>query len=339
VAFSVLGNDHVVPDLTARMQDPAGRKFRDGLNYQHNLAAVRNVVDSLKPALWEENLYTSWLGSLRELSKPTTDTKYPEAMRTHAWAMKTLNAQLASWTQLRHDTVLYAKQSYTVGVSCYYPAGFVEPVPEFWTRMEQMAQRGADLLAKTPIADQPGVQFGKDRQQRYVSFLRNFAKTMGVLKGIAVKELAQQELTKEETQFLEDVVEIHRGCGGPPSFSGWYPGLLFDGGDKAMRWDALVADVHTDVPSPVVGDPGCVLHQGVGNIDLLVVAIDNGKDRMVYVGPVLSHYEFEMPEVNRKSDSEWQKDINLGKLPPRPEWTRGYLVPGVNPHAKTYKVE
>jgi hypothetical protein len=329
VAFAVLANDHIVPDLSAHLQDPAGRKFRDGLNYQHNLAAVRNVVDSLKPALWEENLYTSWLGCLRQLSKPTTDAKYPEAMRTHAWAMKTLNAQLASWTQLRHDTVLYAKQSYTMGIACYYPAGFVEPVPEFWTGMEQMAKRGADLLAKTPLGG----------QHQCVGFLSNFAKTMGVLKGIAVKELAQQELTMDETTFLENVVEINRGCGGPPSFSGWYPGLLYDGRKKAMRWDALVADVHTDVPSPVVGDPGCVLHQGVGNIDLLIVAIDNGKDRMVYAGPVLSHYEFEMPGVTRKSDSEWQKDINQGKLPPRPEWTRSYLVPGVNPAAQGYKVE
>ena len=31
--------------------------------------------------------------------------KYPEAMSTRAWAMKTLNTQLASWTQLRHDTI------------------------------------------------------------------------------------------------------------------------------------------------------------------------------------------------------------------------------------------
>ena len=54
----------------------------------------------------------NWLATLRELSKPISDSKYPEAMRTRTWGMKTLNTQLASWTQLRHDTVLYAKQSY-----------------------------------------------------------------------------------------------------------------------------------------------------------------------------------------------------------------------------------
>ena len=67
---------------------------------------------------------------------------------------------------------------------------------------------------------------------------------------------------------------------------------------------------------PRHGDPGCVLHQGVGNVDLLLIAIDNGKDRMVYAGPVLSHYEFEMPGVTRKSDSEWKEDLRAGRLTP-----------------------
>ena len=56
-------------------------------------------------------------------------------------------------------------------------------------------------------------------------------------------------------------------------------------------------------------------------------AIDSGEDRMVYAGPVLSHYEFEMAGVRRKSDSEWGNDLRRGMRPPRPEWTNGYLVP------------
>ena len=105
------------------------------------------------------------------------------------------------------------------------------------------------------------------------------------------------------------------------------------------RWDALVADVHTDVPDAVTGDPGCVLHQGVANVDLLMVAIDSGPDRMVYAGPVLSHHQFEMPGVERKSDAEWRQDARAGRLPPRPEWTRSYLVAGTNPEAAEYYTE
>jgi hypothetical protein len=328
VAFATLGNNQIVPELTARINNTGGRDFRDGLPYQHNLAATRQVIDRLAPSAWQQNLYMHWLGSLRELSTPTTDPKYPESMRTRAWAMKSLNTQLASWTQLRHDTILYAKQSYSKDV-CFYPAGYVEPVPAFWARLQKMAVHGAQLLEKTLYP----------KEQEYLhktqtGFLRNFAAKMDTLKGIAEKELAQKDLSKEETQFLESLIQLNRGCGGPPEYSGWYPGLFYGRREDSNKWDALVADVHTDPPS--AGDPGCVLHQGVGNVDLLIVAIANGKDRMVYAGPVMSHFEFEMPGVTRKSDSEWRKDLKAGKTPPRPEWTRSYLVPGVNKDVKNY---
>jgi hypothetical protein len=344
VAFAALGNDHVVPDLVARMKG-GPRKFRDGENYQHHLLAARAVVDRLPAKAWDTTVYDCWLGALRELSRPTTDAKYPESMRTKAWAMKGLNTQLASWTQLRHDTVLYVKPSHTTGVDCYYPAGFVEPVPAFWGKVEAMAGRAADLLEKTPVPDAEverpsawGVAQKvklKDLQKKQVAFLRNFGRQVGVLKGIAAKQLAQKELTAGEKKVLEDVVQINRGSG-ITRYNGWYPKLFYKGERDCADWEPLVADVHTNVPAPPVGDPGCVLHQGVGNVDLLMIAIDNGKDRTVYAGPVLSHYEFERPIAKRQSDSEWRKDAVSGRLPPRPEWTKAYLVPGVNPSAKDY---
>jgi hypothetical protein len=290
-------------------------------------------------------VYENWLGALRELSKPTTDAKFPEAMRTRAWAMKGLNTQLASWTQLRHDTILYVKPSHTTGVACYYPAGFVEPVPAFWAKVDFMASKSAALLEQAPFPDveveRPTEWGGKEKvklkaiQKKQVEFLRNFAKQAGVLKEIAAKQLDQKELTAAELKVLEDVVQINRGSGFT-RYNGWYPKLFYKGVRDCADWEPLVADVHTNVPAPPVGDPGCIIHQGVGNIDLLLIALDSGKDRIVYAGPVMSHYEFEMPIDNRLADSEWRQRSVEGKLPPRPEWTRSYLVPGVNPNAKNY---
>jgi hypothetical protein len=107
-------------------------------------------MDEQTSAAWESTIYMSWLACLRELSTPTTDGKCPEAMRTRTWAMKTLNAQLASWTQLRHDTILYAKQSYTGVGQCVYPAGFVEPRVAFWQHLRATVSRAADLLTSLP---------------------------------------------------------------------------------------------------------------------------------------------------------------------------------------------
>src|SRR5262249_2282823 len=85
VAYSVLGNDQTVPDLVARITATNGVQWRDGLPYQHNLTAVRNVIDSQDAGIWTNNIYTGWLRALRALSPPTTDPAYPEAMRTRAW--------------------------------------------------------------------------------------------------------------------------------------------------------------------------------------------------------------------------------------------------------------
>lgn len=329
VAFAALGNNQTTPILVGRMNNGPNER-RDKLNYQHHLAAARNTIDLHPAAAWKENLYMSWLGTLRELSTPTTGAKYPEAMRSKAWGMKTLTTQMASWTQLRHDTILYAKQSYSVKVSCFYPAGYVEPVPHFWSRFEKMTARAGELMAQTPYPPQL-----EQVQARQVGFLKNFTARVKTLREISEKQFAQKELTKDETKFIEEIVQIDFGCGGPPDFSGWYPGLFYKDPADCGKWDALVADVHTD-PND---ETGSVLHQGVGNIDLLMIAIDSGKDRMMFAGPVFSHYEFEMKGAVRKSDAEWRQDINTGKLPPRPEWTRTYLAPGINPFAKDYRAD
>lgn len=392
VAFAVLGNDQVVPELVAQMRGtfedpdrPHARWFRDGRPYQHNLAAVRAVMERQTPDAWEGNIYMNWLACLRELSAPTTDADYPEAMRTRAWAMKTLNTQLASWAQLRHDTILYAKQSYTPGGSCVYPKGFVEPRLEFWDRFRRMAESAAGKIGAlklegryTYVADgwridpangwpyYAGVQTNTVRlaeiQSRQVKHLQDFASTLARLRDLAAKELARESFTLEDETFLDGLMQPGHAAGymGPFMYTGWYPQLFyrtvywpemdFHGIYGAGARNAIVADVHTDVPN-LVGldpDPGSVLHEGIGRVNLLMLAVDNGAERFVCAGPVLSHYEFEViGEPRRLSDLEWGGEnvegewispgILDGTLPPDvpadrieglapPVWTRSYLV-------------
>jgi len=323
VSFAALGNNHVVPDLVKRIEGGTHAQ-RDGKPYQHNLAAVRNVIDGVDAKAWDDTIYMQWLKTLRTLTAPGED-KLPEVMRTREWGYKQTNTQLASWTQLRHDTILYVKQSYTGKPACYYPAGFVEPVVPFWAQMDAMASRSATLLEQTPFPDAV-----KATQAKQVKFFRDFATQMGKIRNVAEKQLAQKELTADEKKVLEDVMQIGSqawGSGSQPKYTGWYPALFYRDPKDCVKWDAITADVHTDPPAPPHGDPGCVLHQGVGSVDLTLIAIDNGKDRVVYLGPTMSHYEFETPNAIRKTDKEWKAQLLDGKHPPRPDWTRGYLIP------------
>jgi hypothetical protein len=285
-----------------------------------------------------------------------TDSRLPEAMRTRAWAMKNLNTQLGSWTELRHDTILYAKQSYTEPLACGYPDGFVEPVPEFWRRMRLLAEVTATNIMALPFSgtlvgpgpnpggagsglswDFPKVYDLGEIKATLAGFLGNFGLRMRTLEEISNQELEQKPLTAAQTEFLQDVVERTIDYVGQRRWNGWYPGIYYtspyagareDSKTECDIWDPLVADVHTDLPDPIVGDPGAVIHEGVGNVHLLMIAVDNGPDRMVYAGPVYSHYEFELPGVARMADSEWKSGLSSGQRRPSPPWTESFLAPG-----------
>lgn len=359
VAFSVLGNDQAAPEIMKLIERTDGVPFRDGLPYQHNLLAVRNVVDGQAAEVWTGNIYNAWLGALRELSAPTTGSGYPESLRTRAWGMKTLNTQLASWTELRHDTVLYAKQSYTPPVICSYPYGYVEPRPEFWRAMRRLAEVAAAAISRLPatlesvrIPDRGADMWGagfitcdlRSIKQKQIAALQNFRSTMTTLEGIAQKELDQQPLTGVEEDFLTSIMEYLGICHqGELGYTGWYPALFYQNvfwsnlgstndndpfhtRQGCAMFDALVADVHTDVPDDQVCDPGAVIHQAVGTAHLMMIAVDNGPDRMVYAGPVFSHYEFEKPGMVRLTDEAWKETLTSGVKPAAPEWTRSYLA-------------
>lgn len=49
----------------------------------------------------------------------------PQVALTAAYQFRVANTQLASWTQLRHDAILYVKQSFGAMCTCEYPAGYL----------------------------------------------------------------------------------------------------------------------------------------------------------------------------------------------------------------------
>jgi hypothetical protein len=365
VAFAVLGNSQVLPELATRiartnLTAADGRAYwRDGHPYQHNLAAVRNVIDSQTPAAWTNSIYNHWLACLRLLSEPTTGSQYPEAMRTRAWTMKTLNTQLASWTHLRYTTALYVKESYTPNYLCLYPKGYVEPRPAFWSRIGEMALATKAVLALlpmngvfdythytndafgTPVPYTVSVS-GATMYTNRLALMDRFTNTMDTLRALSEKELSKTLFSTDDNQFLQHLVEFDYT--GRRSYSGWYPYLFYqpgsdyvppsnyiqDSGDEkgSDYWDALVTTVHTDSPDPRVGDPGSILHEAVGNVQFMLIAVDNGPgDLAVYGAPVLSHYEFELGPATRLTDAQWQNQVTNNLIPPAPDWTQGYLIP------------
>jgi len=146
-----------------------------------------------------------------------------------------------------------------------------------------------------------------------VTFWNGFAATMNQLQMLAQKELAAQPFTSDEQLFIKKTIDIRGGGSGPPRYDGWYPKLIYGG--NPTKWNPTVADVHTD---PTTGQ---VVQVGVGDVTFLVAAIDNEADKMVYVGPMSSYFEFLMPATNRMTDEEWRAKVEEFALPARPAWS------------------
>lgn len=350
INFAVLGNDTPGNLLAQRMANGAGVAFRDGYDFSRELVSIREIMDSQTPDAWSGSVYLHQLAALRTLSAPLPDT-VPQAMRTEAWKWKTVQTQLAGWTELRHDNLLYAKQSYTPPVLCFYPAGYVEPRPEFYHQMKRLVDFAFTSLAYLPVTGTypgrplPPGRSGSPvpvdielRKEQWLTHLTQFAASLQTLTSIAQSEIDQVPFTTTQAAFLQSIVQSFSNpySASGRTYSGWYPKMylpsVFSGTldpHPSEMWDPLVVDVHTDGPDVVSGDPGAVLYNATGNAALMLIAIDVNGQICLHGGPSFTYYEFTRPYgETRLNDQAWKTRVRLKTQPPHPEWTESWLTPG-----------
>jgi len=316
-AMAALGNDEAIELLRPEVEL---------YHYAANLAAARILVNELPPPTWTRSVYAGWLDALRTLNAPvrmpggaSQAGHLPWVMRTTPWRRKQLQTQLASWTELRHDTLLYLKQSYTTFALCEYPAGYVEPYPAFYARVAALARAASASLRGTDTHVGQPTSIARDLKL-HTAYFDGLAARMDELRRLAEKELRSQPFTAAETAMLKATIDMRGGSGGP-RYDGWYAGLIY--GPEPQRWSPSVADVHTDP------NQGLVLEEAVGDVNFLVAAIDNGNDRAIYVGPTYSYYELRVPAGQRMTDEEWETKLRAGDVPARPAWTDAFQGPAL----------
>jgi hypothetical protein len=263
------------------------------VNYDVEFAELKSEFDEFDELEWNRNLYWGWLYSLRSLIGGFGEG-YPSFMRTDVWEDKELNAALASWTELRHDTILYAKQSYTGEVTSIPPVvpGYVEPVPEFYAR----------LLALTSMTREGLLAFGtlsEEAEERLI----NLENVLLRLIEISNKELTNLALSEEDLRFIED-------------FGALLEWVILGVSEEGVK-TTLVADVHTN------GAEYTVVEEGVGYVDVIIVACPTPEGGIfLAAGPVLSYYEFKHPMSDRLTDEAWRALLASPDRPERPSWFR-----------------
>jgi len=261
--------------------------------YWQQFGNLKDKFDAFSTAEWNVNLYWSWLYSLRALLADLPEG-YPNFMRTAAWQRRSLGAALASWTELRHDTILYAKQSYTPprSIPLPPPPGYIEPVPEFYGRLLALAR-----MTRTGLSD---IQVLSEEAAARLTELEHLLERMLEISG---KELRNEAISDDDAFYIKDLASSLEA--------------LVTGVDDAGLKTTLVADVHTEAYEERV------LEEAVGKLDFIVVACP-AADGSVFLaaGPVLSTYEFKHPMSDRLTDEAWRDLLDSPDRPERPQWYR-----------------
>ncbi|MGK3996677.1 DUF3160 domain-containing protein [Sorangium sp. So ce1024] len=313
VGFAALGNDQA-----GQLLAPELGQF----DYAPDLHMMRVLVDAHPEDFWGKSLYNRWLGALRELSPARAlgdGGELPGVTKTEAWGRRLLNTQLASWAELRHDTLLYAKQSYSGGATCEFPDAYVDPYPAFFARIAELAEHGGQIVSTLDLSKRPSFDPRIEQHlPEYFSQLHDVARTLGEM---AANQRAGLPLTPEHLEFINQAVKVQRGCGSPFGATGWYAQLFYDS-LKSVTQDPTIADVHTQ-PTDAGGAPvGRVLHVATGLPRLMVVTADPcGGAPRAFVGLASSYFEKITEGFSRMNDQEWAGEIT-GAIPEDVPWMK-----------------
>ena len=253
---------------------------------------------------WTQNLYWSWLYAFQPIISVKNEA-YPAFMRTREWAHKDLHTALGSWTELKHDTILYAKQAYAELTSAPPERtlkGFVEPNPEAYARLAALTRMTIDGLGERNLLSDED----RDSLERLHELLLSF-------KTIAEKELEGTSLTEGEYDLINSYGDVLEGLTIAAADKEEVGGAVDE--EEA----AIVADVATDPNS------GTVLEEAVGKVFEIFVVVEVEGQLTLTEGGVLSYYEFSWPMSDRLTDESWREILNSGQAPPRPEWTSSFV--------------
>ncbi|MCF7836726.1 DUF3160 domain-containing protein [Candidatus Gracilibacteria bacterium] len=276
--------------------------------FNQKLDEVATDISNVTAAEWRGSLGTAWTKLLGTLIQKF-DANYPLFMQSEFFPIKQIQTFLGSYTELKHDTLLYAKQSYAeLGGGPGeepppVPRGFVEPNLDFWREMKSLVEFTQNIFTENNLLAREMEEWGA---------LSRFQKQVDFCLAIAEKEMAGELITDDEFEKLR-------------AFSLDYLAEPLENGkvftDKDRRSE-LIADIHTDALL------GQILYEATGRPFVQLALVDSDSAPRLTIGLVFNHFEFTAPIASRLTDEIWQSKVyeNSAELPAKNFWYENLLV-------------
>ena len=269
---------------------------------------------------WEACVANQWMYTLQSLGD--TAQSLPYFMQSPQWQKKNLNTALASWAELKHDAILYAKQPMLAECGDGGPEppvvkGYVEPNVKFWEKAIALVTR-MDKVLTTYNLQTEKAKAVYERIKEMAEFCRDISK----------KELNGGKITDEEYNQIEIIgstvenISLELVSEDNEMLQGWSDVVSTD------KKVAVVADVFTASGENVAIDNKCVLYEGVGPAYEIYVVVEIDGSLYLTRGAVLSYREFtRLLSDPRMTDEEWQEELKKSPTGGTPSWMKEIIAP------------
>lgn len=245
--------------------------------FKEKYEETKAMVDARTDKEEKANIYRTWLWVLKAFNNEYGEG-YPDFMKSEKWQYKDLNTALASWAQLKHDTILYAKE-FGAEMGGYDPVEvkhYVEPNVNLYRRVKY-------LIGLTMDADEKYSLLNETQRDR----LKDFDNMLEFLIKVSLEELKDETTSDEDNERLSVI-------GG--EMENIFMAFNDGGGDFEIaprdRDTANVADIQM-IGSNVVNKPaGSFLEVGSGRFSTMYVIYRLDDKYYIGRGPVMNYYEF-----------------------------------------------
>lgn len=278
-----------------------------------------NADFEMQPSsFWSKTYYNYVLAQIKALASFEQGAGFYWS-ESPLWNVKAMLSAHGTWAELKHDSILYAKQTYAeMGGGGDFeptfrtkplplPVNYIEPNVPFWQISLDSIKKLKSVYKKYNLLDD-------DTEDILNLFLEIYKKCL----DIAEKEAADLPVTNEQNMWIRTL---------PNRFNTAIMIHNIDNSavDNEQNKMACIADVFTN------GETGACLEVGVGRPHIIYVPLNDAQGgKRIALGVIFSYYEFTQPQSSRLNDEEWKDFVykSADKIEDKmPLWEQKIIIP------------
>ena len=250
--------------------------------------AVQKLRKELETTTIMDTVYHKWIDMIGYLINEAEENA-PYFKLDPVYKLKNLVTYMGSYTELKHDTLLYVKQSYAELWWWGLAECSIEVNPPLLPVPKWYIEADIDVLNKLiELNNETKSDFSELDNSVLANFVA-FDEFLNKMKSILEQQMNNEVISDEDFEYMRTAFDKLWDITFP-FVNGWVT-------QKEMR-SALIADIFTS-------EGWNPLYEAVGRPAVMLVMIDDANGKRIARGPVFTHYEFY--DSDNVVDAKWSR--------------------------------